>query len=210
VTKTTVLLIRHGLTDWNQEKRWQGHYNAPLNTVGREQARRLARRLQGWPIRALYSSDLARAADTAHILGEQLGVEPVLDPAWRELHVGLFEGHTRDEIRERFPDAWAQMANGFVEAPQGETMADLARRVVPRFEQLLAEHQGEMFAVVSHGATLRSVLSHILGLSAEVLPRVTLDGNTGLSVIEVYPGRPAVVSRLNDIAHLEVEGGTWE
>jgi broad specificity phosphatase PhoE len=209
VTQTTVLLIRHGLTDWNQEKRWQGHYNAPLNAVGREQARRLARRLEGWPIRALYSSDLARAADTARILGKQIGVEPVFDPAWRELHAGLFERHTRDEIRERFPEAWAQMAKGFVEAPQGETTADLARRVVPRFEQLLAERQGEMFAIVSHGATLRSLLSHILGLSAEVLPHVTLDGNTGLSVIEVHPGRPAVISRLNDIAHLEVEGGAW-
>lgn len=210
MTKTTVLLIRHGLTDWNQERRWQGHYDVPLNAVGREQARRLGRRLQGWPIRAVYSSDLARAAGTAQEIGLVLGLEPVLDPAWRELHVGRFEGHTREEIQERFPEAWARLVDGYLEGPEGETMADLAQRVVPRFEQLLAGHQGEMFVVVSHGATLRSLLSHVLGLGGELLPRVVLDGNTGLSIVEARPGRPAIIVRLNDTSHLEVEGGFWE
>lgn len=210
MSKTTALLIRHGLTDWNQEKRWQGHYNMPLNAIGQEQARRLARRLRGWPIRALYSSDLARAAGTAQVIAEHLGLEPIFDPAWRELHVGLFEGHTRDEIRERFPDVWANIARGFLEAPEGETLADLARRVVPRFDELVGAHQGEMFAIVSHGATLRSLLSHILGLDGNRLPRLTLDGNTGLSIVEVRLGRPAVITRLNDTAHLEIEGGAWD
>jgi broad specificity phosphatase PhoE len=86
----------------------------------------------------------------------------------------------------------------------------LARRVVTRFEELLLAHKGEMFAVVSHGATLRSLLSYILGLDDDRLPRLTLDGNTGLSIVEVRSGRPAVVTRLNDTAHLEVEGGAWD
>lgn len=210
MSKTTILLIRHGLTDWNKERRWQGHFDVPLNAVGREQARRLARRLQGWPIQALYSSDLARAAGTAEELGKVLGLAPALDPAWRELHVGLFEGHTREEIQERFPEVWARLADGFLEAPEGETMADLARRVVPRFEKLLAEHQGEMFAVISHGATIRSLLGHVLGLGGELLPRIALDGNTGLTIVEARPGRPAIIARLNDTSHLEVEGGSWE
>lgn len=210
MSKTTILLIRHGQTDWNLERRWQGHYDTPLNAQGREQARRLARRLAGWPIKAIYSSDLARAAETAGVLGERLGVEPVLDPVWRELHVGLFEGRTREEIREHFPEAWAQMSQGFVEAPEGESVADLYQRVVPCFERLVTEHAGEMVAIVSHGATLRTLIGHVLGTGSAHLPRVTLAGNTGLSIVEARPPLPPTITRLNDTAHLEVEGGSWE
>lgn len=210
MSTTTVLLIRHGQTDWNVERRWQGHYDAPLNAAGREQARLLGRRLAGWPIEAIYSSDLRRAAETALVLGDAVGVTPILDPVWRELHVGLFEGHTREEIRERFPAAWAQMSHGFVEAPEGESVADLGRRVAPRFEQLLVEHAGQMFAIVSHGATLRSLLGHVLGLDGGRLPQVTLAGNTGLSIVEARPALPAIIARLNDTAHLEVDDGCWQ
>jgi broad specificity phosphatase PhoE len=182
----------------------------PLNGAGREQARRLARRLAGWPIEAIYTSDLRRAAQTAHILGDVVGKAPILDPVWRELHVGLFEGHTREEIRARFPDAWAQMTRGFIEAPEGETVAELRHRVAPRFETLLSEHAGQMFAIVSHGATLRSLLGHVLGLDGGLLPRLTLAGNAGISMVEARPHLPPVITRLNDTAHLEVEGGSWE
>ncbi len=209
MSSTTVLLIRHGQTDWNVERRWQGHYDAPLNAVGREQARRLARRLAVWPIEAIYSSALQRAAETARILARAVGVTPVLDPAWRELHVGVFEGHTREEIRERFPEAWAQMTHGFVEAPQGESVAELGRRVAPRFEELLAGHSGQMIAIVSHGATLRSLLGHVLGLDGGQLPRLVLAGNTGLSIVEARPPLPPTITRLNDTAHLEVDDGCW-
>ena len=210
MSTTTVLLIRHGQTDWNVERRWQGHYDAPLNAAGREQACRLARRLSGWPIEAIYSSDLRRAAETAQILGDAVGLTPVLDPAWRELHVGAFEGHTREEIRERFPEAWARMSQGFIQAPQGESLSELGQRVAPRFEQLLVEHEAQMFAIVSHGATLRSLLGHVLGLDGGQLPRLTLAGNTGLSIVEARPGSPTVITRLNDITHLEVGEGCWE
>lgn len=210
MSTTTVLLIRHGQTDWNVERRWQGHYDAPLNAVGREQAHRLGRRLARWPLAAIYSSDLRRAAETALILGEAVSVTPILDAVWRELHVGLFEGHTREEIRERFPAAWAQMSHGFVEAPEGESVADLGRRVAPRFEQLLAEHAGQMFAIVSHGATLRSLLGHVLGLDGGQLPQLILAGNTGLSIVEARPPLPPIITRLNDTAHLEVDDGCWE
>jgi len=210
LSTTTALLIRHGQTDWNVERRWQGHYDAPLNAAGREQACRLARRLAGWPIEAIYSSDLRRAAETAQILGDAVGLTPVLDPAWRELHVGAFEGHTREEIRERFPEAWAQMSQGFIQAPQGESLSELGRRVAPRFEQLLAEHEAQMFAIVSHGATLRSLLGHVLGLDDGRLPRLTLAGNTGLSIVEARAGSPPLITRLNDTTHLEVGDGCWE
>ena len=89
---TTIILIRHGLTDWNEEGRWQGNEDIPLNTTGIAQAQALGRRLASWPIESLYSSDLRRAAQTAAILGEAVDLQPIHDPSWRERDVGAFQG----------------------------------------------------------------------------------------------------------------------
>src|SRR5947199_3660663 len=97
----TLLLIRHGETDWNAEHRWQGHADVPLNARGREQAKALAEELAPEGIDAIYASDLSRARDTAEIVGERLGVPVVLDPDLREIDVGSREGLTGEEVGER-------------------------------------------------------------------------------------------------------------
>src|SRR5581483_11305534 len=94
---TTLLLVRHGETDWNAERRWQGHADVPLNARGREQARALAEELAGESIDAIYSSDLSRAQDTADIVGARLDVPVVVDPDLREIDVGPVEGLTAEE-----------------------------------------------------------------------------------------------------------------
>ncbi|HEY5099343.1 MAG TPA: histidine phosphatase family protein, partial [Gaiellaceae bacterium] len=94
---TTLLLVRHGETDWNAERRWQGHADVPLNDRGREQARVLAEQLTGESIDAIYSSDLSRARDTADIVGVRLGVPVVVDADLREIDVGPIEGMTAEE-----------------------------------------------------------------------------------------------------------------
>ena len=97
---TTLLLVRHGETDWNAEGRLQGHTDTPLNDYGRRQARTLADELAGEPIDAVYSSDLARARETAEIVGGRLGLTVVVDPGLREKNWGSWEGLTPAE-RER-------------------------------------------------------------------------------------------------------------
>ena len=203
---TTILLIRHGQTDWNVAGRWQGHTDVPLNETGRSQARLLVERLRDWPITAIYSSDARRASETAAILGRALEMEPATDHRWRERHAGLFQGLTRDDILEQYPDAWRKLQQGIVEPPEGESYAALRRRAEAAFAALREQHPREMVAVVSHGGLLRALIAHVLGLPADADPAIALRGNTGLSIIEVPEEGRALLTRLNDTAHLEGSG----
>lgn len=199
---TTIIFIRHGQTDWNAARRWQGHANIPLNEVGMQQATLLSQRLCHWPIQTIYSSDLLRAAATAKRLGQTLNIEPIIDSNWRERHVGRFEGLTMDEIIAQFPEAWESMRTGPLDPPGGETQEEVFERVGAAFDQLVARHEGEMTAVVSHGGTIHAAVHYALGLPPSALGRLSFRGNTGISVIEIDDGLPRLV-RLNDTAHLE-------
>src|ERR1044071_155249 len=128
---TRVLLIRHGETAWNREQRWQGHADVPLSDDGHEQARRLASYLGRSTIHAVYSSDLQRASQTAAELARVLGVETRLDSGWREIDVGRWTGHRREEIRERYGNEWRRIAAG-EDLPRGggETFAAFSARIV--------------------------------------------------------------------------------
>src|SRR6266516_6109962 len=108
---TTLLLVRHGETDWNRDSRWQGGSDTRLNDLGREQGRTLAEQLDG-DIDVVYSSDLARARETAEIVAAKLGLEVRLDPRLRERGFGSWEGLTTTEIEERDADALARWRAG--------------------------------------------------------------------------------------------------
>ena len=109
---TTILLARHGETEWNREGRWQGWADPSLNDTGRAQARELAEQLRATPFDAVYSSDLRRALETAVILAAPHDLAVVTDADLREIDVGAWSGLTRAEITERFPDG---------DRPGGET-----------------------------------------------------------------------------------------
>ena len=151
---TTILLARHGETDWNLNRRVQGHSDTPLNDTGRAQAQALGEELAGERIDAVYSSDLVRAHETARAVAEPrgLGVTAIRD--LRERHFGTWEGMTDDEIFARFdptPDtSWGD----------GETREEMAERVLDALRRIAATHPGSRVLVVSHGGPLRAVLSH--------------------------------------------------
>lgn len=203
---TTLILIRHGQTDWNVAGRWQGHADIPLNSTGRQQARALANRLAGWdegtaPPAALYTSPLLRAAETAAIVALRLGLTPIADDRWRERDVGLFSGLTTAETREQYPEVWARV-NGFgVEPPSGETMRQLRQRAAANFEAIVARHPEETVAVVSHGGLLHQLVATILEIHPDHYGRFTVGGNTGISIIARSEFGPRLM-RLNDTAHL--------
>ena len=102
---TTLLVARHGETDWNREGRWQGWADPPLNDTGRAQARRLAEELRETAFDAVYASDLRRAFETAEILAAPHAVPVVADAGLREIDIGSWSGLTRAEIDARFPEA---------------------------------------------------------------------------------------------------------
>jgi broad specificity phosphatase PhoE len=151
---TTILLARHGETDWNRDGRFQGHADPPLNRQGREQAQILARRLADVPFDAVYSSDLLRAHETALIVAEPHGVPVVTDPGLREIDVGSWSGLTRAEIEERFPG---------VDHHDGESREDHLARVLATVERIAAAEAGRRILVVSHGGSLRALRGHAIG-----------------------------------------------
>ncbi|MCA9989390.1 MAG: histidine phosphatase family protein [Ardenticatenaceae bacterium] len=201
---TEIILIRHGETDWNAAGRWQGVANVPLNETGRGQSQALAQRLATWPLDALYSSDLARAAETAQIVGAARQMPVILDAAWRERDVGLFAGCTTAEIVERYAPGWTG-ENSWQNPPQGETSLAFRARVTAALAALVAGHPGQRVAVVTHGGVLFSVLGHLFGRGPEEPLPIAGRVNTSLSVLRA-DGAQLQLLRLNDYAHLEQSG----
>jgi 2,3-bisphosphoglycerate-dependent phosphoglycerate mutase len=159
VVQTTLLLARHGETDWNRERRWQGHADPPLNDAGREQARELARLLAETPLDAVYSSDLRRARDTAAVVASDHGLEVVATPALREIDVGEWSGLTTDEIERRFPAGFARHADGGDGWEQGETHAAMSGRIAAAVSEIAASHPGGHVLCVCHGGVIRALLA---------------------------------------------------
>lgn len=205
---TTVYLIRHGETDWNLTGRWQGHADVPLNELGLRQARILGRRLarEGPRFDAVYSSDLARAFQTAWELGAAVKVPVQLLPPLREIDLGAWSGLTHDEIKERFPTEVELLRRG-QDIPRGggESMYALQKRVVEAVDAIANHHRGQTLALVTHGGCVRALLAHADSLGAgDAFARFPHIGNTSITVMRVGPGAWEVLS-VNDMAHLEAE-----
>jgi broad specificity phosphatase PhoE len=149
---TTILLARHGETDWNRDGIWQGWADPPLNDAGRAQARELAEQLRDTPFDAVYSSDLQRAHETAEIVAAPHAVPVISDPGLREIDIGSWSGLTRAEIDERFP--------GGVR-PDGETRERHAERVLEAVERIARANPGRRILLVTHGGTMRALHGHV-------------------------------------------------
>jgi probable phosphoglycerate mutase len=199
---TRILLVRHGETDWNASGRIQGHSDTPLNAAGRQQAQRVAQRLAPEPVRALYSSDLARAFETATIIGEPLGLTVVTSPRLRERQYGAWEGLTAAEIRVRYPEQftmWRARSTDFA-PPQGETIRQLLTRALAELQTIARRHLNEMVVVVTHGGFCYALINHILG-SVNGDRREFTIGNASIHTLEVSGDQWAVIS-MNETAHL--------
>jgi broad specificity phosphatase PhoE len=161
---TTILLARHGETDWNRDGRWQGHSNTSLNVRGREQARELADELTA-EVDVVYSSDLARARETAEIVAARLGLEIRLDARLRERGFGAWEGLTHTEIEERDAEALARWRAGEGSgADDAEPFDAFAQRMGHFLEDVLERHVGERVLVIAHGGSIRVIHALATGL----------------------------------------------
>jgi alpha-ribazole phosphatase len=199
-----LLLIRHGETDWNVTLRYQGHANIPLNEQGREQARRVGARLKRYSASALYTSDIVRAAETAAIIGEMVGLTPRAMPDLREIDVGQWEGLTPEELYRRFPEHMEAFNRDPARTVRlgGESYAQLQARALAALNAIHAAHPGdELVLAISHGGTIRALLCHIIGLDLAHFGRLWIDNG---SITEVRHGAHGWrLVRLNDAAHME-------
>jgi broad specificity phosphatase PhoE len=162
---TTLVLVRHGETDWNRERRFQGHADTSLNDAGRRQAGELAEILRGERFNAVYTSPLRRASETATIVAAQLGLEAWELEALREIDVGDWQGLTVDEVRAHFSDqAAVAWHSGW---PNGETHDELGARVLPALLDLGSRHAGDRILGVTHAGPIRVALAAAAGLTHE-------------------------------------------
>lgn len=199
---TWVYLVRHGETDWNLLARFQGQGIVPLNPTGARQAALVAARLAGAGLTSLYSSDSLRAWQTAQSIAAATGLPITPEPRLREVDVGLWQGHSFDEVRlfdrARFGAWQADPLHG--RCPEGESKADLLARVEAAFNAITAQHAGGRVALVTHGGPIGAIRYLIHNRAAPELlePR---DGNTSVTLLRGAPGAWQVVFA-NDTTHL--------
>ena len=199
-----LILIRHGETDWNVTLQYQGHAQVPLNERGREQARLAAGRLKHNRAVALYASDIARAWETAQIIGDTLGLTPQTMPELREIDVGRWEGLTPEQLYRQFPDHMQEYERDPARTVRlgGESYAQLQERALVALQRIQETHRhDETILAVSHGGTIRALLCHVIGLDLGYFGRMWLDNG---SLTELRYGKHGWrLYRLNDAAHLE-------
>jgi len=204
---TRILLARHGETEWNAIRRVQGWTDIPLSEKGHAQAEALGQRLSRTPLAAVYSSDLARAAQTAAPTAARQGLTVQTAPELREKGFGAWEGLTQADLERDYPDLWhryhvARDLEALV--PGGETWPQVQERLSVVLRRILAAHPGieETVLVVGHGGSGRMVILEALGAALPTLLRLHLD-NASLSRLDFRSRGDSRVIFLNDTSHLE-------
>jgi broad specificity phosphatase PhoE len=187
---TTILLARHGESDWNHSQRWQGFADRPLTEVGRRQATELAERLEGTELDAIYSSDLQRARETAEIVARTNGLTVETTPDLREVNVGSWEGLSRAEAEERFPDGYRRWLQGGEGWDDGETYEQMSKRVLAAIHRIAKAHDRGRVLVVAHGGSIRAVHAAALGVDIHAYRRIQrVEPNATLSAVCIENGR---------------------
>jgi len=196
-----LILVRHGETDWNKERRYQGQLDVPLNARGRWQAEHAAGALAGLPVDYLISSDLQRALATAEAIGSVCGRGVTADPRLREMSYGKWEGLTVDEIKEHYDGEYRHWRTDPATYPPegGEGLAAAVRRV-EHVLQDVAQVEAETVVLVSHGGTLRILLRYLLGLPPDAYWQFKIE-NASISTVQISAVGNRLV-RMNDTGHL--------
>jgi alpha-ribazole phosphatase len=195
-----LILIRHGETDYSLARRYCGFSDPPLNDEGIQQSRQLAVRLKGMRIDKIYSSDLARARQTAEIVFPKDAIEPVAD--WREMNFGLFEGLTHEQIIHRYATLYRHWVDdpARVEPPEGEGLRDFSKRVREGISAVVSQHGGTTVAVVTHGGPIRIALCDALQLGLPMFWQVQ-QALGAWNAIDYAEGVPPAVIVMNDVSH---------
>jgi len=202
-------LVRHGETESNKQKRYQGWMESPLSEQGLKQAEKAGLFLGGKNIDSVFCSDLQRAIHTARVIGSFCGLQPEITPMLREIHFGRWEGLTYEEIEAQ----WGEEVRRWFDdpftrsAPEGETVEEVGERMLAFIEKLEANRPDCREAVVvSHGGSIRALLQHVLDLDRDSFWDLKV-GNASISLVR-REGSDYRVVYYNRMDHLET--GTEE
>jgi broad specificity phosphatase PhoE len=202
VAVTRVIFIRPGETDWNRLIRWQGWVASPLNEHGKRQVQQLANYIRHIGIKALYTSDLRRAVETAGLLSEKLGFDAIPDERLRERNIGEWQGLTIDEMRSWFPSEYRDLlldTENF-RVPGGESRQDVCVRMRAAFDDIVKVAIGETIGIISHTTAIHALLDELIpdNLSKEVPV-----SNTSVTTIAKKDDGSWQLVAADDVMHLD-------
>ena len=200
--ETEIILIRHGETDWNSQQRMQGHSNSDLSEVGRGQIQALGELMKNVSFDHIYSSDSLRARQTAEAITQYSGHTLQFDQRIREKNLGVFEGLTSTEAKERHPEIYRlfKTAGANYVIDEGESTQQLLERALEFIEEIRLRHPQERVVMVTHGGVVRVLMKHALGLSIDAPTRFIIK-NTG--IFGLIWNENWLVTRMGGVSHLE-------
>ncbi len=198
-----VVFVRHGQTEWNVSGRYQGQSDVALSAAGIEQAEKLAANFPVEHIDAIYASDLIRARVTAETVAKRFGLGVNLEPAFRELSFGDWEGLTYEQIVASWPDAMENFLAhpDILDIPHGESFPEVQQRAMSRLQELIQKHEGQTIMVAAHGAVLRTMLTAALHMPLQYLWSIR-QFNTAVNIVRYDAEGNPTVELLNSTAHL--------
>lgn len=202
---TRIYLVRHGATQLTQEDRFAGSSDVNLSEEGRRQVASLAERLKNDSLDAIYASPLARTLETARILASPHGLEPICEPALREIDYGHWEGLRRVDVERDFKTEYAiWQEDPFTIAPQGgESGLNVLNRILPVVRRIVETHRHRSVLVVSHKGTNRLLISSLLGFDMRSY-RDRLDQSpAALSILDFMSEVRPRLRLFNDVSHYE-------
>jgi len=203
---TTLFLVRHGRTGWNKEQIFRGTKDIPLDEVGREEALLVGERLKGEGIRAVYSSPLSRARETAGAIAQFHKVTVQCVEGFIDLHFGEWEGQSLKEVQKQYPDLYQEWLKTphRVMFPGGEGLDAVSSRAMEAVEEIIAHHPQEGVALVSHRVVLKVLICALLGLDNSHFWNIAQD-TTAINCFHHRNGT-WIVNFLNDTCHLKGVG----
>lgn len=197
-----IFFVRHGLTDWNIQRRFQGTCDVPLNEAGLEQAHVAASRCAQLGLERIYHSTLLRASATAQAIADAAGVPLIPCPGFNEVCLGAFQTLNHEQAKAQYPEAYAQYFSDRVNAapPGGESLLQVQQRALCALDEIERDAVGcTRIAVVSHGALLKTLLGAIAGIPLEHFADYDVS-NGSISVIESRNGKRRLIT-LNSMVH---------
>ena len=200
---TRLYLVRHGATPLTAEDRFSGAENVHLSEEGRAQVKRLAQRLRDDEINAIYCSPLDRTLETASIIAKPHRLTPLPKDGLREIIHGHWEGLTRNEVEGQFPEEYTTWeSDPFTFAPEGgESGISVLARALPVIREVVVNHKDKNVLVVSHKATLRLIISSLLGFDARGYRDRLDQAPACLNILDFKDAVRARLMLFNDISH---------
>ena len=184
---TRIILVRHGYSEGNKEKRFSGQMDVPLSQVGQRQAEQMSEYvLENYDVHAVYASDLCRAYDTVKPIAQALGLTVQAREALREVDVGLWQGMLIEDVRVKYPESFSLYRSkpGLARFDGGESYGDMLARVLPEIQRIAEKNEGKTVIVGTHGGVIRVLRAFWMGIPMEEIETIAHVPNGSITAVE--------------------------